>query len=121
MDPNRSNTCPRCGFVYTAYNRPHPPRQGLINERRAHPRLGKPWQCVCGAWLRSRQRTFGWADVLGIVVITAVAGAVAFRYWWVLTPPVLGVALAAWIGVRHWSDAAVEEVSGPDAESLPVA
>jgi len=135
MEQRRPNECPRCGFSYTAWNRP---KHGSFGERflknlRERPRYGRgplgharyaqaeqtrPWQCRCGTWLRARAWTFGWVDVAGIVVLAILEVLLAVRFAWARNKYFFAIPIALWVGYRVASQVAVEEVPATVAEKL---
>jgi len=135
MEQRRPNECPRCGFAYTAWNRP---KHGSFGERfsknlRERPRYGwgplgharhaqaeqtRPWQCRCGTWLRARAWTFGWVDVAGIVVLAILEVLLAVRFAWARNKYFFAIPIALWVGYRVASQVAVEEVPANAAEKL---
>jgi hypothetical protein len=135
MDGRRPNECPRCGFVYTACNRP---KHGTFGERfvknlRDRPKYGwgplaharmaeaeqtRPWRCRCGTWLRAKAWTFGWVDLVGIAVLAILEGLLAVRYPWVWNPYVFAIPIGLWVVYRVSSQVEVEEVPADAAEEL---
>jgi len=132
MDYRKPNECPRCGFAYTAWNRP---KHGTFGERfvknlkdrpkygwgpLAHARMAeveqtRPWQCRCGTWLRAKPWTFGWVDVAGIVVLAILEVMAAARYPWARSPYVFAIPIAVWVMYRVSSQVTVEEVQAETA------
>jgi len=133
METRRPNECPRCAFVYTAWNRP---KTGTFSERfvknlRERPRHGwgafgharyaqaehtRPWQCRCGTWLRARPWSFGWIDVAGVVVLAALEVLLAMRYEWARNKYFFAIPIALWVMVRTASQVAVDEVPASELE-----
>jgi len=136
MDSRRPNECPRCGFAYTAFNRPRPAHTTFaqrfgrnLQERRRHGWgvLGdarhaqaeqvRPFQCRCGTWLRAAAWSFHWVDVVGIIVIAAIQVALAGSYEWMRNQYVFAVPIGLWVLYRTSSQVAVSEVQ--PANELP--
>lgn len=129
MSSRRANECPRCGFAYTAWNRPRPANRGFLERFRQnlkeqgrhgwgplkHARFAqavhaRPWQCRCGTWLRARPWTFNWVDVVGLLVLGILSGFLAFRFPWARNGYVFALPMALWVGYRTTTQVAVEEV-----------
>jgi hypothetical protein len=129
MEARRANECPRCGFVYTAFNRPKPANSTFgqrfarnLRERRrfgvgpiaelryAQAEQTRPFQCRCGTWLRARAWSFGWVDVAGIAVIAAIQVYLAIHFPWARNPYVFAVPIGLWVFYRTTLQVAVSEV-----------
>jgi hypothetical protein len=135
MDTRRSNECPRCRFSYTAWNKgkamnPSFGRRFQQNLRE-RPRYGwgpigdlrfaqaanlRPFRCRCGTWLRARPWTFGWIDVIGIVVIGAIVVVLGTRYSWARGGYAFAVPIGLWVGYRVSTQIAIDEVPAPPDE-----
>jgi hypothetical protein len=135
MDSRRPNECPRCGFVYTAFNRPKPANTTFpqrfgrnLRERRKHgwgpigearhaqAEQVRPFQCRCGTWLRAKAWTFDAVDVLGIVVIAAFQVLLSARYEWMRNKYVFAIPIGFWVLYRTSSQVAVSEVPASEVE-----
>jgi hypothetical protein len=131
MASRRPNECPRCGFAYSLWTHtPHSraERVGTVLRHGGSP-FGHaaaateletaPWQCRCGAVLRRRQSTYGWADAGAIAAIAAlwVAAILTLPVPWLRSKWVLPAAIALWVLFRTSTQFALDEVSaeGPDA------
>jgi hypothetical protein len=137
MDTRRPNECPRCGFAFTAFNRPKPANSSFgqrfernLRERRkygigpladlryAQAEQVQPFQCRCGTWLRARPWSFGWVDVIGIVVIGALQVFVAFQVPWARNKYFFAIPIALWVFYRTTLQVAVAEVPAAETEAL---
>jgi hypothetical protein len=136
VDSRRPNECPRCGFAYTAFNRPKPMnstfagrfRRSLREQGKYGGPFGKlryveaeqtrPWRCRCGTWLRAQAWSFGWVDLLGIAVIGLVQGWLATQFAWARNPYAFAIPIGLWIGYRTTLQVAVEEVPADAAAEL---
>jgi hypothetical protein len=133
MDYRRPNECPRCGFAYTAFNRPASPSNGFwdrfttsLREQRRHGVgvFGKaryaeavhvrPWQCRCGTWLRAGNWSFGWIDVVAIAALTALHVLLASQFPWAKNGYVFATPIGLWVGYRVTSQVTVHEVSAEE-------
>jgi hypothetical protein len=133
VEARRPNECPRCGFAYTAFNRPKPAHSTFaerfmrsLREQRQHG-LGmfgklryvqeqtRPWQCRCGTWLQANPWSFGWVDVAGIAVIAVLQAALAAQFSWARNKWVFAVPIGLWVGYRTTTQVAVSEVSASAA------
>jgi hypothetical protein len=132
MEWRRPNECPRCAFVYTAFNRP---QQGSFSERffrnlreRRRYKSGafgsarfaqaeqvRPWQCRCGTWLRAKEWTFSWVDVAGILVLGVLEGLVAMQFPWARNKYFFAIPIALWVFYRAATQVVVEEVPAKQA------
>jgi hypothetical protein len=132
VESRRPNECPRCGFVYTAFNRTKPANSTFfqrfarsLREQRRHgfgplaeARYAeavhmRPWQCRCGTWLQASAWSFGWVDVAGIAVLAAVNGFLAARFPWAHNAFAFAIPIGLWVGYRVASQVAVTEVPAP--------
>jgi len=132
----RPNECPRCGFAYNAWNRPKPATfterfKRNLQERARHgfgttgeiryaqAEQVRPFQCRCGTWLRARPWSFGWADVVGIVVIAAIQVVVAVKVPWARNKWFFAIPIGLWVGYRTTTQVAIDEL--PASEIPPPA
>ena len=117
MEFRRPNECPRCGFAYTAFNRP---LSGSFFERfkrslRDQRRYGggpfakvryveaehtRPWQCRCGAWLQASAWSFDAVDVAGVIALAILNGLLATRFEWARNGFAFAIPIALWVGYR---------------------
>src|SRR5688572_4630597 len=101
MASARPKHCPRCGFAYTAFNRPNPGNstfwQRFVRRLREQRKHGfgplaearyaeaehlRPWQCRCGTWLQASAWSFGWVDLAGILVLVGAQGYLSMHFSW---------------------------------------
>jgi hypothetical protein len=116
----RPNECPRCGFVYSSFNRPKPQLQTSDIRILQNP-LAVPWQCCCGTWLRTRPLSFGWVDIAGLLILTTIEIFGAVRFWWLRSGVIFFLPIGAWLTYRTSRQDAIEEVPGPGEERTKVA
>ena len=134
MESRRPNECPRCGFAYTAFNRPKPANstfwqrftRSLREQRRYGGPLGnvryveaehtRPWQCRCGTWLQASPWSFGWVDVAGIAVLAVMSGLLATQFSWGRNGYAFAIPIGLWVGYRLSTQVAVAEVPADAAE-----
>jgi hypothetical protein len=133
MEARRANECPRCGFVYTAWNRPKPANSTFgerfarsLREQSRHG-LGafgriryvsaehtRPFQCRCGTWLQAAPWSFGWVDVAGIAVLAALHAYLAAQFPSLKNAYAFAIPIGLWIGYRLTFQVAVAEVPAPE-------
>ena len=131
MEYRRANECPRCGFVYTGFNRPKPANStfaerfsaSLREQRRYSGIFGRvryveaeharPWQCRCGTWLQASPWSFGWVDVTGIAALGGLHAVLAANFGWARNGWVFATPIALWVGYRLTRQVSVAEVPAP--------
>jgi hypothetical protein len=137
MDSRRPNECPRCGFAYTAFNRPKPANSTFgqrftrnLRERRkfgigplaeiryVQAEQARPFPCRCGTWLRPHPWSFGVVDVIGIVVIAAIQVVLSVQFPWMRNKYVFAVPIALWVFYRTTRQVAVSEVPAAELEAM---
>ena len=133
METRSKNECPRCGFVYTAFNRPRPANSSFgerfARSLREQGRYGlgafgkfryvaaehtRPFQCRCGTWLQAAPWSLGWVDVAGIAVLAALHAYLAAQFPWLHNPYAFAVPIGLWVGYRLTRQVAVAEVPTPE-------
>jgi hypothetical protein len=117
----RPNECPRCGRAYSALNLPRPPRRSPDEIRSLKTALTPAWQCRCGAWLRTKPRSYGWLDIAAIVVLATIQLFVAVRFWWARVGFVYFLPIGLWFAYRSSRPMTVEEVPAPDEARREIA
>jgi len=117
----RPNECPRCGVAYSAFNLPRPPRRSPDEIRSLKTGLTPAWQCRCGAWLRTKPRSYGWIDIVAIVVLATIQLFVAVRFWWARVSFVYFLPIGLWFLYRSSRPMIVEEVPAPDEARREIA
>jgi hypothetical protein len=129
VEARRPNECPRCGFAYTAFNRPKPANstfaerfvrslleQGkygsgpLAKLRYVEAEQTRPWQCRCGTWLRANAWSFGWVDGVAIIAIGLIQGYLATRFSWARNAYAFAIPIGLWVGYRTTVQVSVREV-----------
>src|SRR5262249_47919343 len=131
VEYRRPNECPRCGFTYTAFNRPRENStyaERFVRSLREQGQYGggpfakvryaeavhmRPWQCRCGTWLRAGRWRFGWVDVAGIAVLGVMSAFVSAWFPWARNRWVFAAPIALWVGYRLSTQVTVVEVPAP--------
>jgi hypothetical protein len=80
-----------------------------------------PWQCRCGTWLHAKPWSFGWVDIVGIVVIAAVQVVASIHLPWMRNKYVFAIPIALWVGYRTTLQISIEEVPAPAMETRTAA
>jgi len=135
VESRRPNECPRCGFAYTAFNRPtsgsflerftrslrEQRKHGLgalAKARYAEAEHLRPWQCRCGTWLRASAWSFGWVDLAGVVALGSIHGYLATQFPWLRNGVAFAIPVGLWVGYRLSTQSAVAEVPADTAQEM---